>query len=89
MSKWNELVDHFLRGMGYRVENREPRDGMIAVASHNAIADIFASDASRIDDHQQDLLAIKYCGKTFDGRTIHDIRREQQKSGKRRGIIFG
>jgi hypothetical protein len=90
MSKYSELVDYFLRGMGVRVENRKPREGILAAASHNAISDIFAMDASRIDDHEQDMLAIRYCGRTHDGRTIDDIRRERDKGGKqRRGIVFG
>jgi hypothetical protein len=89
MSKYSELVDHFLRGMGVRVENRNPREDMLHVASHNAIGDVFAMDAARIDDHEQDMLAIRYCGRTWDGRSLDDIQRERQSGKKRRGIIFG
>ncbi len=82
MSKYSELVDHFLRGMGLRIENRGPApDGVTYAQDHIAIGSIFQGDADRLrgSEYQRDMEAIRMCGKTYDGRTADDIRREQER----------
>jgi hypothetical protein len=93
MNKVQALVRHFLRGFGIEIENDAPPPlrSIRRVADTSAISALFGADADRLDQYARDLEAIARAGKTWDGRTLDDIEREQRAKYPqgRRGVIFG